>query len=152
MKYVAGVVVCALVGSLSAWGVLSHRQQPTLAPEPVTESASVQPPAPQIQFQDLAQTAGIHFQHQTSRTPMHYVPEIMGGGAAWLDYDQDGYYDLFLVQGGKFPPDANEQRTGPSSRLFRNLGDGTFADVTEQVGIWHRSFGQGVAAGDYDND
>jgi hypothetical protein len=105
-----------------------------------------------IRFADLAKVAGITFRHIDSPSSIHYVPEIMGGGAAWLDFDQDGYLDLFLVQGGKFPPDPNEKRTGPTSRLYRNMGDGTFADVTDAVGIWHPGFGQGVAVGDYDND
>src|SRR5437588_2738586 len=105
-----------------------------------------------ISFRDLAKAAGINFKHSDSPSEMHYVPEIMGSGVAWLDYDQDGYMDLLLVQGGKFPVDPKEKRTGPTSRLYRNLGDGTFKDVTEEVGIWHGSFGQGVAVGDYDND
>src|SRR5439155_9482126 len=83
-----------------------------------------------IHFRELAKAAGVHFKHQDSPSEMHYVPEIMGGGAAWLDYDRDGYLDLFLVQGGKFPPEPNQKRTGPTSRLYRNLGDGTFDDAT----------------------
>jgi hypothetical protein len=76
----------------------------------------------------------------------------MGGGVAWIDYDQDGYLDLFLVQGGTFPPDPREKSTEHTSRLYRNRGDGTFEDVTARVGLTHPGFGQGVAVGDYDND
>jgi hypothetical protein len=76
----------------------------------------------------------------------------MGGGAAWLDYDQDGYPDLFLVQGGPFPPDPRATPTGPTSRLYRNQGDGTFVDVTARVGLLVPGYGQGVAVGDYDQD
>jgi hypothetical protein len=107
---------------------------------------------PRITFRELARAAGINFKHVDSPSGMHYVPEIMGGGAAWLDYDRDGFIDLLLVQGGKFPLDVNEKKRGPMSRLYHNNGDGTFTDVTEQSGIWHPSFGQGVAVGDYDND
>jgi hypothetical protein len=116
---------------------------------PETEAT---PPQTRIHFRDLAKSAGITFQHFDSKTDMHYVPEIMGGGAAWIDYDQDGYLDLFLVQGSKFPPEADETPKKPTSRLYRNMGDGTFTDVTEQVGILVPGFGQGVAVGDYDND
>ncbi|HEX4611332.1 MAG TPA: CRTAC1 family protein, partial [Urbifossiella sp.] len=81
----------------------------------------------------------------------HYVPEVMGAGVAWLDYDRDGFPDLFFVQSGRFPPDTGEP-TAPTSRLYRNRGDGTFADVTAEVGILTPGYGQGVAVGDYDND
>jgi hypothetical protein len=104
-----------------------------------------------IRFREVAEEAGIAFRHVDGRTPMHYVPEIMGGGVGWLDYDQDGYLDLFAVQGGPFPPTDAPPKT-PTSRLYRNRGDGTFEDVTVQVGILHPGFGQGVAVGDYDND
>src|SRR5207245_6076014 len=110
------------------------------------------PDEARVSFRDLAKAAGINFLHSNSPSEKHYVPEIMGGGAAWIDYDRDGYMDLVLVQGGKFPVPANEKRTGPSTRLYHNNGDGTFTDVTERSGIWHPSFGQGVAVGDYDND
>src|SRR5262249_52278739 len=100
----------------------------------------------------VAHSAGIHFQHVDGRTDMHYVPEAMGSGVAWLDYDQDGYLDLFLVQGSLFPPDTKTLPSVPSSRLFHNQGDGTFIDVTEHVGLYQPGYGQGVAVGDYDND
>src|SRR6266446_4689262 len=110
------------------------------------------PDEARVSFRDLAKAAGISFLHINSPSEMHYVPEIMGGGAAWIDYDRDGYMDLVLVQGGRFPVPANEKHSGPTTRLYHNNGDGTFTDVTEQSGIWHPSFGQGVTVGDYDND
>lgn len=116
------------------------------------QHADVSNTGPRIHFRELAKAAGITFKHIDSPSHMHYVPEIMGSGAAWLDYDRDGYLDLVLVQGGRFPVDPQEKRTGPMARLYHNNGDGTFTDVTEQSGIWHPSFGQGVAVGDYDND
>ncbi|MBN9519032.1 CRTAC1 family protein [bacterium] len=75
----------------------------------------------------------------------------MGSGVGWLDYDRDGRPDLFLVQGGRFPPDPAAP-AGPTSRLYRNRGDGTFTDVTADVGIRTPGYGQGVAVGDVDND
>jgi hypothetical protein len=105
-----------------------------------------------IRFVDLANSAGIAFTHIDGHTPMHYFPEVMGGGSAWLDYDQDGFMDLLLVQGGPFPPDNAKPQQNPTSRLYRNQGDGTFMDVTEKVGLIHNGYGQGVAVGDYDND
>src|SRR5437764_6693111 len=67
-----------------------------------------------IHFSDLASASGIHFRHADGRTPMHYLSETIGSGVAWLDYDQDGYLDLFLVQGGPFPPDPKEVPRAPA--------------------------------------
>src|SRR5713226_2291565 len=144
------VVIVALafasVLGLRAW----YRPRPVDSTAPTaTASPSASPIGPKteparIHCRELAKAAGLNFRHQDSPSEMHYVPEIMGGGVAWLDYDQDGYLDLFLVQGGKFPTDPKQQKTGPTSRLYRNQGDGTFEDVTEKVGLWHPDFGQGV--------
>jgi hypothetical protein len=110
------------------------------------------PCRPRIWFEDVAELSGVRFRHIDGATDMHYVAETMGSGVAWIDFDQDGYLDLFLVQGSAFPPDPKTMPRSPSSRLFRNLGDNTFLDVTEQVGLRHPGYGQGVAVGDYDND
>src|SRR6266581_4849262 len=72
-----------------------------------------------IRFRDLASLAGINFRHEAGYTEMHYFPEVMGGGVAWIDYDQDGYMDLLFVQGGKFPPDISAKPPAATSRLFR---------------------------------
>jgi hypothetical protein len=141
------------LGLISVLGTLAWRQGwSTQAPDlssalPETAPASS---ATLIRFEDVAQLAGIHFEHFDGLTDIYYVPQIMGGGVAWLDYDQDGFLDLLLIQGSKFPPD--ESFPGPTSRLYRNRGDGTFEDVTDRVGPLVRGFGQGVAVGDYDND
>jgi hypothetical protein len=138
-------------------GVLAWQRYQAEPSPPVTDPSIQRPTSDYslegvaIRFEDLAQSAGIGFQHDDGRTPMHYFPEAMGGGVAWLDYDQDGYMDLFLVQGGPFPP-SSALPAAPTSKLYRNLGDGTFLDVTSQVGILHPGYGQGVAVGDYDND
>jgi hypothetical protein len=73
----------------------------------------------------------------------------MGSGLAWIDYDNDGWADLFCVQAGPLRPGAGP---GPTNRLYRNNRDGTFTDVTEAVGLARGGFGMGVAVGDYDND
>jgi hypothetical protein len=156
MRYCVYVAVLVGLTAVSALGIVAWYHPRTdrpgdTGPASLVES-STPPEGPRILFRDLAKAAGITFRHIDGRTDIHYVPEIMGGGAAWIDYDQDGYLDLFLVQGSKFPPDPNEKPTGPTSRLYRNQGDGTFVDVTEQVGIVVPGFGQGVAVGDYDND
>ena len=99
-------------------------------------------------FEDIAQQAGITFVHHSGHTDRHYLPEIMGGGAALLDIDNDGLIDLYLVQSGNLKNPA----AGDGNRLYRNRGDGTFEDVTSASGAGIHGYGMGVAAGDFDND
>jgi tetratricopeptide (TPR) repeat protein len=103
-------------------------------------------------FTDDAEAAGLRFQYDNGATPAHQLPEPLGGGLAILDYDQDGWPDIYCVQGGPFPPSPGNPGTG--DRLFHNRGDGTFEDVTEQAGIGGlaRGYGHGVTVGDYDGD
>jgi tetratricopeptide (TPR) repeat protein len=119
------------------------------------------PPA----FTDDAEAAGLRFRFDNGKTPSRQIPETMSGGVGLLDYDGDGWLDVYLVQGGPFPPggtafpavaDGHGQDAcaAPGDRLFRNRGDGTFADATAASGIatLARGYGHGVAVGDYDND
>ena len=106
---------------------------------------------PNVIFTDVTRQAGIDFVHSAGvRT--HQLPEDMGSGAAWGDYDNDGCPDLYLVN----QPGPWGQPVGPNSptsRLYHNNGDGTFADVTDRAGVANRGgFGMGAAWGDYDND
>jgi hypothetical protein len=107
-------------------------------------------------FEDAAAAAGIDFVHQRARTVHYWLPEIMSGGAAWLDYDGDGDPDLYLVQGGAPPADpatADKPPDGqPGNVLLRNDGDGTFSDVSKDSGVADRGYGMGAAVGDYDGD
>ena len=96
------------------------------------------------------QAAGIDFRHYDATTPVDYIQERMGSGLAWIDYDGDGWPDLFCVQDGPVRPAA--AALPPTSRLYRNNGDGTFADVTERAGLARAGFGMGCAVGDFDND
>jgi hypothetical protein len=106
---------------------------------------------PNVMFTDVTRQAGIDFVHSAGvRT--HQLPEDMGSGAAWGDYDNDGYPDLYLVnQPG--PWGQSPGPNSPTSRLYHNNGDGTFTDVTDRAGVAnHGGFGMGAAWGDYDND
>lgn len=106
-----------------------------------------------VRFEDVAESAGIDFRYFNAHDPTRRVPrmyEIKGGGVAVLDYDGDGWPDLYFTQGCAWPPrDGDDAHL---DRLYRNLGDGHFADVTQRTAIRENRFGQGVAAGDYDND
>ncbi len=108
---------------------------------------------PQIVFSDVAREAGIEFRHFAGDRSSQ-LPEDMGSGAAWGDYDRDGWLDLYVVnQAG--PLTATEEETAASparSTLYRNQGDGTFSDVGDRAGVAESGQGMGAAWGDYDND
>jgi tetratricopeptide (TPR) repeat protein len=104
-------------------------------------------------FEDRAPAAGLAgFVLDNGLSPIHQLPETACGGVGLLDFDGDGFMDIYCVQGGHFPP----ARDTPVShdKLFRNRGDGTFEDVTEpsKIGSFSGGYGHGVAVGDYDND
>ncbi len=101
------------------------------------------------QFVDVAESVGLNFKHvYGSRRPLTIV-ETMGSGCAFIDYDNDGWLDVFLVQSGE---DFNWSHQKSHSRLFHNLGNGRFEDVTEKAGVVLDGYGMGCCAGDYDND
>jgi enediyne biosynthesis protein E4 len=125
-----------------------------LAPESGRPSAGAEPVDPAMpQFRDDAQAAGLSFVYENGESSLHQLPEFAGGGIGLLDYDGDGWLDVYLVQGGRFPPDPAHQPPR-GDRLFRNRRDGTFQDVTDASGIggMTQGYGHGVAVGDYDND
>jgi hypothetical protein len=103
------------------------------------------------QFIEVSAKAGIHFTLTSGGPEKRYIIEAKGGGGiAWIDYNNDGYPDLFLVNGSTF---EHWKRGGsPRSRFYRNNGDGTFADVSAVSGLDHTGWGMGVCAGDYNND
>ena len=108
---------------------------------------------PHIEFTDVADSAGIQFKHFFG-TRTNQMPEDMGSGAAWFDYDQDGWQDLFVSNiAGPLTMSQNELQHSPAhAKLFHNNGDGTFTDVTRKAGVGWHGYGMGVATGDYDND
>ncbi len=103
------------------------------------------------QFVEVSAAAGIKFKLTSGGPEKRYIIESKGGGgAAWIDFDNDGFPDLFLVNGSTF--EHWRRGDSPRSRLYRNNGDGTFTDVTERSGLNHAGWGMGVCVGDYDND
>ena len=109
----------------------------------------VLPGSAQITFSDVTAQAGIRFIHNNGAFGKKYLPETMGPGCAFIDYDNDSWPDVLLINGENWPGHA-----GPSStlKLYHNNHDGTFTDVTRRAGLAVPMFGMGVAVGDYDND
>jgi hypothetical protein len=97
-----------------------------------------------------ASRSGITWVHDNAMSPERYLPETLGPGCAFLDYDNDGWMDIYLVNSG--PSDFYKPAKAIRNALYKNNRDGTFTDVTERAGVSGGTFGMGVAVGDFDND
>ncbi len=168
MTYVTAtrLTVILVTGSLLSLGVFfdlkgAQQKRPTLpgraSPAPSTPPPPARPKqAPPrvdstIFFENEIARSGISYVLRNSVSPDRYYYETMIGGAAVFDYNNDGFLDIFFPNGATIP---ELEKTDPSfyNRLYRNNGDGTFTDVTEQAGVKGVGYSMGVAAGDYDND
>lgn len=116
----------------------------------VTQSApSLQTGPGSVTFADVTAKSGIRFRHNSGAFGKKYLPETLGSGGAFLDVDDDGWQDIFLVNSTNWPG----RKAKPSfSALYRNNGDGTFTDITRAAGLQVELYGLGVASADYDND
>ena len=105
-----------------------------------------------VVFTDVTAAAGLLPARNVSGSPTNkqFLLEEMGGGAAFYDYDHDGWLDIFLVNGSSLDPKVRDSQ--PASYLFHNNRDGTFTDVTKKAGLTHSGWGQACCVGDYDND
>jgi hypothetical protein len=148
-RVAAGAVVAAalVVGAGLLWKSIGSRS-PDAGPGDPPPAAD---PSGPIRFDDVTAQAGIDFVHFDPATPNHFIHETIGSGVAWIDYDNDGWPDLFFVQDGPLIADGSAG-PAPTHRMYHNNGDGTFTDVTREVGLDQSGFGLGVAVGDYDND
>ncbi len=148
---VLGIV--AVIGAGMVWW--ANRPKPEL-PEHTRAVALPKiretPPAeiPSFSFTNITEAAGIDFVHENGATGDKLLPETMGGGCAFFDYDQDGDQDLLLVNSSHWPWAKD---VGPTTtRLYANDGTGKFTDVSQESGLSLSCYGMGVAVGDYDND
>ena len=146
-------VLLALAAVVAALAVLRQVRDrpPTLgdeaAPAPSHTTAAVA--VPPLSFTDVTASAGVDFVHHNGAYGERLLPETMGGGVAFFDYDNDGDPDLLLVNSTNWPWRPVVDAT---SRLYRNRGDGRFDDATAETGLGLRLYGMGVAVGDYDGD
>ena len=121
-----------------------------LGPPSIPSQPAAAASQPSVHFVDITRRAGINFTHYTGGFGKKYLPETMGSGCAFIDYDNDGNPDILLIQGDDFPDHRSSQRR--TMKLYHNNADGTFTDVTERAGLAVEMYGLGVAVGDYDND
>ncbi|MFT7668019.1 MAG: hypothetical protein ACI8X5_000705 [Planctomycetota bacterium] len=136
--FLSTILFLCLIGCVSCGG-----------PEESGQTRSSSEPQGTPWLQDQARAAGLDFKHHTGAKGEFLFPEHMGGGVALLDFDGDGYLDIFLLQSGDLAsPGAMET----AHRLYRNRGDGTFEDVSAGSGLLTSGYGIGVVAGDYDGD
>ena len=103
-----------------------------------------------VHFTDVTQQAGIRFVHNNGAFGKKYLPETLGPGCAFIDYDNDGYPDIIMVNGADWAGHPKAGKTTP--KLYHNNGNGTFTDVTAKAGLAVSLYGLGVTVGDYDND
>src|SRR2546421_10874373 len=134
------VILCAQAAAPRA------QQKPAPAPTPAPPAAS-----DRVTFEEVPPKAsGIAWVHNNAHSQERYLPETVGAGCAFLDYDNDGWIDIYLVNSG--PSDFFKPQTPLKNALYRNNRDGTFTDVTEKAGVAGGTFGMGAAAADFDGD
>jgi hypothetical protein len=147
-----------IVTALIAGYAIYHFSHQESAPEPVQQLAVKGPvieqqasiKMPEVYFTDITREAGIDFVHTNGAYGDRLLPETMGGGGGFIDYDNDGDQDIILVNASYWPD--KPQNDNPTSRLYNNDGSGHFSDVSASAGLAINSYGMGLAVGDYDND
>ncbi|MBD8526497.1 CRTAC1 family protein [Pseudomarimonas arenosa] len=157
----SAIVIVLLLIAVAVGFALRALWAPTAAP--VTQegqadlSALLQPgqgvAAPALPFRDISAAAGVEFVHRNGATGERLLPETMGGGVAWFDFDNDQRVDLLLVDSGPWPDQADYADWPGALRLYRNLDGQRFQEISAEVGLAGiKSYGMGVAVGDYDGD
>src|SRR5215475_4957095 len=127
----------------------SRRQNPPLTAQVPKPSANA---APGVSFVDVTKTAGLGGFRFVSGTPAKdYLVDAPGAGCAFIDYDNDGWLDIYLINGSTIDALRGKAKA-PRAALYRNNRDGSFTDVTDKAGVANERWGQGVCVGDFDND
>lgn len=144
-RRILALIAVTLVGAaLSGMAYRLSRQAPR-NPSPAVAS----PSAGTVEFVEIARKAGIDFRHNNGARGKKYMPETVGAGVAFFDYDNDGWQDVLFVNSDNWPGDRDRHDT---LHLYRNNRDGTFTDKTREAGLSVEMYGMGAAVGDYDND
>jgi hypothetical protein len=142
-------------GALALWTGSGCNSNTATAPI-IPEIDAALPPEvvrpPDVRFTDITDKAGIRFHHVNGAFGKKLLPETMGAGVAFLDYDNDGWQDILFVNSCYWPGYEDKSKPAPTMALYRNKRDGTFEDVTKEAGLAITMYGMGVTVGDYDND
>lgn len=141
VELLVGWMLCVIVATQP-----SCRRSPS---EPAPEETGATGGASTAWFEEVAAAVGVDFVHRSGHDDRYLFPEIMAGGVGMLDYDADGFLDLYFVQAGSLDPSP---RASKGNKLYRNRGDGTFEDVTASAAVGDRRYGMGCACGDYNAD
>src|SRR5262245_24802771 len=154
------VLLCILVGAPMIADVFSQGVAVPKRPARPQPNVKLNASIPKIQFQDIAAKAGLTARHVTgAQSEKKYIIETTGSGVALFDYDNDGWLDIFLVNGTTLATlatlatlDGFPKGQEPTNHLYRNNKNGTFTDVTEKANLARSGWGQGACVGDFDND
>jgi len=148
------VPLVLIVGGIVWWLNWSPQKEVTeasaLIQPTIRDTAQLEPP--EMPLVDITAAAGIKFTHYNGARGEKLLPETMGGGVAFLDFDNDGDQDLLFVNGSDWPWTKDAVSPPPTLKLYANDGQGNFSDVTDECGLNHSFYGMGVAVGDYDSD
>jgi enediyne biosynthesis protein E4 len=155
-RWSAGVLLGLIVLAGTIWLVV-RREPPPAAPVMTVLAAPAIPPTrqaevPEARFTDITTEAGIRFVHENGAYGDKLLPETMGGGVAFFDFNNNGHQDLLFINSTQWPWHQGEERPPATPVLYRNDGHGNFEDVTAGSGLDVPLYGMGVVVGDYDND
>ena len=143
------LLVLSMILTMVAVGCAESNPAPSPGEQPVSTAADTASP---IHFTNVTEQAGLaSFRHATDKSPRKWFPEMMGSGCGFIDYNGDNWQDIIMVGGGHWP--QHQGKPQPALWLYRNNGDGTFTQVTDEMG-WTdlQAYGFGITAADYDND
>jgi enediyne biosynthesis protein E4 len=140
----SGAAACLAIASLAAAMIGAHA-----ATGEALQKTNRPAPTSTVHFEDVTKAAGIHFTHNSGTFGKKWLPETMGPGVAFIDYDNDGWQDILLVNGMDWPGHVRKHTT---LALYHNNQNGTFTDVTQKAGLAVEMYGMGAAVGDFDND
>ena len=152
LAVIGGVAALAIIGYV---GFLATRKKPEQKTTQVTvpqERKKENVTLPTIRFVDISEQSGFRFKHYAGKEGERLLPETMGGGGGFFDYDNDGDNDILMVNGCDWPWAKQPSGTPQTMHLFRNDGKGNFADVTAEAGLTASFYGMGPAFGDFDSD
>lgn len=152
LNAIAGKWFIVLFASLLIFSGCTSNKKPSGDNE--KQAAANLPPASDDYFQEIGMEAGIDFEHSIGDDELHNIIESSGGGASFIDYDQDGYIDLYLSNGTWLEGFSEGEKPEKKfeNHLYRNLGNGSFKDVTKKAGANDPAYSMGATIGDFNND